>query len=134
MKMQDFLKEFEAYKGEGDEVIWKERANSLVKAILSGMELHPAYRTELLKPTDVLYLLTNKDQFLHFYNYIVKKLPRDPKILSKILYSSEMVNLLSFMSAHDGLESDGGIKMCNNAAAILEKYLEKHYLKISRKI
>lgn len=128
--MNDFLKEFEAYKGEGDEVIWKERANSLVRAILSGMELHPAYRTELLKPTDVLYLLTNKDQFLHFYNYIVKKLPRDPKIL----YSSEIVNLLSFMSAHDGLESDGGIKMFNNAAAILEKYLEKHYLKISRKI
>lgn len=132
--MSDFLKEFEAYKGEGDEVIWKERANSLVRAILSGMELHRAYRAEVSKPADVLYLLTNKDQFLHFYNYIVENLPRDPKILSEILYSSEMVNLLSFMSAHDGLESDGGIKMFNNAATILEKYLEKHYHKISRKI
>lgn len=132
--MSDFLKEFEAYKGEGDEVIWKERANSLVRAILSGMELHRAYRVEVSKPADVLYLLTNKNQFLHFYNYIVENLPRDPKILSEILYSSEMVNLLSFMSAHDGLESDGGIKMFNNAAAILEKYLEKHYHKISRKI
>ena len=38
------------------------------------------------------------------------------------------------MSAHDGLESDGGIKMFNNAATILEEYLEKHYHKISRKI
>lgn len=132
--MSDFLKEFEAYKGEGDEVIWKERANSLVRAILSGMELHRVYRTEVSKPADVLYLLTNKEQFLHFYNYIVENLPRDPKILSEILYSSEMVNLLSFMSAHDGLESDGGIKMFNNAATILEKYLEKHYHKISRKI
>lgn len=121
-------------KGEGDEVIWKERANSLVRAIFSGMELHRAYRAEVSKPADVLYLLTNKNQFLHFYNYIVENLPRDPKILSEILYSSEMVNLLSFMSAHDGLESDGGIKMFNNAAAILEKYLEKHYHKISRKI
>ena len=132
--MSDFLKEFEAYKGEGDEIIWKERANSLVRAILSGMELHRAYRAKVSKPADVLYLLTNKNQFLHFYNYIVENLPRDPKILSEILYSSEMVNLLSFMSAHDGLESDGGIKMFNNAAAILEKYLEKHYHKISRKI
>lgn len=132
--MSDFLKEFEAYKGEGDEVIWKERANSLVRAILSGIELHPIYKTQVLNPISILYVLTDKNQFLHFYNYIVENLPRDPKILSEILYSSEMVNLLSFMSAHDGLESDGGIKMFNNAAAILEKYLEKHYHKISRKI
>lgn len=132
--MSDFLKEFEAYKGEGDEVIWKERANSLVRAILSGMKFHPFYKADVSNPINILYLLTDKNQFLHFYNYIVENLPRDPKILSEILYSSEMVNLLSFMSAHDGLESDGGIKMFNNAAAILEKYLEKHYHKISRKI
>lgn len=128
--MSDFLKEFEAYKGEGDEVIWKERANSLVRAILSGMKFHPFYKADVSNPINILYLLTDKNQFLHFYNDIVEHLPLD----SKILYSPEMVNLLSFMSAHDGLESDGGIKMFNNAATILEEYLEKHYHKISRKI
>ena len=132
--MNDFLKEFEAYKGEGDEVIWKERANSLVRAILSGMKFHPFYKSEISNPINILYLLTDKKQFLNFYNYIIEHLPLDPKFDPKILYSPEMVNLLSFMSAHDGLESDGGIKMFNNAAVILEKYLEKHYNKISRKI
>lgn len=132
--MSDFLKEFEAYKGEGDEVIWKERANALVRAILSGMKLHPFYKSETSNPINIIYLLTDKKQFLDFYNYIIEHLPLDPKLDPKILYSPEMVNLLSFMSAHDGLESDGGIKMFNNAAAILEKYLEKHYNKISRRI
>lgn len=95
--MSDFLKEFEAYKGEGDEVIWKERANSLVRAILSGMKFHPFYKANVSNPINILYLLTDKNQFLHFYNDIVEHLPLDPNKDSKKMFDNFALPVRDFI-------------------------------------
>lgn len=122
--MSDFLKEFEAYKGEGDEAIWKSRADNLATVIVNSLPAHPFYSKEKIDIRYLAYFLTYTNQFLKFYNEIMTNYPFN----AKTILFPEITGLITFMSAHDGLKSDGGEKMFYNAAIILREYIKEEVL------
>ena len=116
----NFCKNLELIKRVMMESFGKGRANALAEAIISGIELDPRYYdgVEQKELITTLYRLTDADQFLKFCNSIVKNYPANAK---------ETIALTSFLHMNDGLKSDGGVKMFNNAAFILREYLKRNY-------
>ena len=70
------------------------------------------------------YLLTDKNQFLKFYNEVMANYPFN----AKSIILPEITGLITFMSAHDGLDSDAGIKMYYNAAIVVRDYIKEEVL------
>lgn len=119
--MNDFLNDFLAYKPEGDAAIWKSRADNLATVIVNSLPAHPFYSKEKIDIRYLAYFLTYTDQFLKFYNEIMTNYPFN----AKTILLPEITGLITFMSAHDGLNSDGGEKMFYNAAIILREYIKE---------
>ena len=44
---------------------------------------------------------------------------------AKTILLPEITGLITFMSAHDGLDSDAGIKMYYNAAIVVRDYIKE---------
>ena len=119
-----FLNDFLAYKPEGDAAIWKSRADNLATVIVNSLPAHPFYSKEKIDIRYLAYFLTYTNQFLKFYNEIMTNYPFN----AKTILLPEITGLITFMSAHDGLNSDGGEKMFYNAAIILREYIKEEVL------
>ena len=122
--MDNFLDDFLAYKPKGDAAIWKSRADSLAAIIASGLTAHPFYNKENLDMRYLAYLLTDRNKFLEFYNEVMANYPFN----AKTILLPEVTGLITFMSVHDGLNSDGGIKIFYNAATVLRDYIKEEVL------
>lgn len=118
--MNDFLNDFLAYKPEGDAAIWKNRADTLATVIVNSVPAHPFYSKEKIDIRYLAYFLTYSNQFLKFYNEMMTNYPFN----AKTILLPEVTSLITFMSAHDGLNSDGGEKMFYNAAIVLRDYIK----------
>lgn len=116
-----FLNDFLAYKPEGDAAIWKSRADNLATVIVNSLPAHPFYSKEKIDIRYLAYFLTYTNRFLKFYNEIMTNYPFN----AKTILFPEITGLITFMSAHDGLNSDGGEKMFYNAAIILREYIKE---------
>lgn len=122
--MKNFLDDFLVYEPEGDAAIWKNRADSFIAAISGALKAHPLYSKKDFDARYLAYILTDKNQFLKFYNEVMANYPFN----AKSIILPEITGLITFMSAHDGLDSDAGIKMYYNAAIVVRDYIKEEVL------
>ena len=122
--MKNFLDDFLVYEPEGDAAIWKNRADCLIAVISGALKAHPLYSKKDFDVRYLAYILTDKNQFLKFYNEVMANYPFN----AKSIILPEITGLITFMSAHDGLDSDAGIKMYYNAAIVVRDYIKEEVL------
>ena len=83
----------------------KKRALAFARAITDGLKIHPSYKEKELDKkftAYMIYLLTDRDKFLRFYNEIVENYPISPESLLDI----KIRNLINCVASHS---EDGNI-------------------------